>query len=477
MVCFLLNNTPISLDLGQPDITVMEFLREQHNLCGTKEGCASGDCGACTAVMAQADGKTLTYQNFNSCITFLGSLHGKQLITVEHLKDKGKLHSVQQAMVDQHGSQCGYCTPGFVMSMFCLYKSCQKGTVITPHKIKEFLCGNLCRCTGYKPIIKAVEQSLASLQTDQFDRNLTETTKLLLKINRRGKSEQTGFHMPESVSQLTKLKNRYPEARLLGGGTDLALEVTQQLREIDNIIYLGHVQELAEIKHSNGITEIGAGTTLENFDRTLGSVYPEISTLMQRFGSRQIRNLGTVGGNIANASPIADLPPVFIVLGAELVLQSADDLRSIPIEEYFTDYRKTVLRQHEFIRSIVIPVQPEGQQLKIYKISKRIEDDISAVCLACSITLEQDQIKQFRLAFGGMAAIPKRALNCEAVLTNKALNAENVKLAQQALEEDFQPISDVRASADYRLQVAKNLLERMRLELSNEKFPTQIDAL
>ncbi len=476
MIQFLINNQLVSFDMEQPDLTVLDYLREHQYLRGTKEGCASGDCGACTAVMVKPGEHGLEYRSFNSCITFLGSLHGKQLITVEHLKDRDRLHPVQQAMVDQHGSQCGFCTPGFVMSLFCLYKAHQTGQ-ITNHKknINEYLSGNLCRCTGYFPIVRAATQSLNNPEPDQFDRSAKTVYNILNNIN--DQTEHKSFYAPKSVRELATLKNDYPEARLLAGGTDLALEVTQQHKDLHKIIYLREVQEMGTIHRTETEIEIGATVTLDQLDIELGDVFPELRALLKRFGSRQIRNIGTVGGNIANASPIADITPVLIAMNAICVLESVQGQRKFQIEDYFLGYKKTVLEDNEFIRCITVPVPDESMQLKICKVSKRIDDDISAICLVALISVVEGITTHVRMAYGGMAAIPKRAAHCEKALLGQPFESSVIEQAKTALDQDFQPISDVRASASYRMEIAKNLLDRIYHELTGNSPATRVDHL
>ncbi|MET0125120.1 MAG: xanthine dehydrogenase small subunit, partial [Pseudomonas caspiana] len=447
MIQFLLNNelrTEHSLD---PNLTVLNYLREHLHKSGTKEGCASGDCGACTVVVGELESDesgedSLRYRSLNSCLTFVASLHGKQLISVEDLKHQGKLHSVQQAMVDCHGSQCGFCTPGFVMSLFALQKN---STQPDSHKTHEALAGNLCRCTGYRPILDAAEQSCSKPKPDQFDERKAQTIARLRSIAPTQTGELNDGDkrclVPQTVADLAHLYEANPQARLLAGGTDLALEVTQFHRPLPVMIYVGNVAELKRIEHFDDRLEIGAATPLTDCYAALSAEYPDFGELLQRFASLQIRNQGTLGGNIGNASPIGDSPPLLIALGAQIVLRKGDIRRTLALEDYFIDYRVTARQESEFIETIVVPKAKAQQVFRAYKVSKRLDDDISAVCAAFNLHVENGSIVDARVAYGGMAAIPKRAAACERALIGSPWTSATVEAACAALAEDFTPLS------------------------------------
>ena len=477
MAHFLLNDQIVSLDQVTADTTVLDLVREQHELWGTKEGCASGDCGACTVTVVDEKNGKLVYESANSCIMLAGALKGKQLITVDHLKENQRLHPVQQSLVDHHASQCGFCTPGFVMSLFTLYKngptdSHQNTTAL----VHENLAGNLCRCTGYRPIVDAANSVLGKIETDQFDDREGHTLSVLESLKASENSQQPGFLIPDSISQLIQDLENHPDARLLAGGTDLVLEVTQQLKSLHKVILLKNVKELSEVMETTEQITIGAAVSLNQCYDILKDHYPSMAEMLHRFGSKQVRNQGTIGGNIANASPIGDLPPVLITLGAQLNLQDKDNIRTIEIEDFFLDYRKTDLRPGEFIRSIVIPKLRADQHFRVYKVSKRLDDDISAVCIAIKLhkNADSEAIESVRIAFGGMAAIPKRAGQCESVLMNEGLTGTAIENAINALQADFDPISDARASAQYRIQVAGNLLKRFVLDIESDHDLLQV---
>ncbi|ARD46288.1 xanthine dehydrogenase small subunit [Colwellia sp. PAMC 21821] len=476
-VRFLLNNDVVTIENIDPNLTVLQYLREERFNSGTKEGCSSGDCGACTVVIAELakDSQALNYKSINACISFVGSLHGKQLITVEHLKQGAKLHHVQQSMVDNHGSQCGFCTPGFVMSSFALHKHNNKPN---REEVLEALAGNLCRCTGYRSIIDAALASSEHCEADSFAQHYNETVQQLNDFkglpSAKLSNSRHGYFAPKSTAELAEKLLSNPQATLVAGATDLALSVTQNLATIEDLVYLGDVTELQTLENNTEEFIIGSAVPYSDFTPMLHEEYHELGEMIERIGSRQIRNNGTLGGNIGNASPIGDMPPALIALDAQMTLQRGDEERKIAVEDYFVDYKKTVLKASEFIKNIYIPKSKPDQVLKVYKISKRIDDDISAVLAAFNIELKDNIVTHVRIAFGGMAGIPMRAKQCEAALLNKAFDSESVTAAQQALTQDFQPMSDVRASDKYRMKVAQNLIQKCYLELQSKNIETRV---
>ncbi|HSC85109.1 MAG TPA: xanthine dehydrogenase small subunit [Pseudomonas sp.] len=480
MLRFLLNQNLCEEPDLDPNLTVLEYLRQVRGRTGTKEGCASGDCGACTVVLAELHGKGLRYRAINSCLTLIASLHGKQLISIEDLKQQGRLHQVQQAMVNCHGSQCGFCTPGFVMSLFALQKNQQqKGAQqYDPQATHQALAGNLCRCTGYRPILAAAEQACSQPQRDSFDAGQAELiARLRLLAAQPADLIAHGDHrclIPLSTDELASQFCAHPEARLVAGGTDLALEITQFHRELPLLIHIGHIEELKRIEVLDDRIEIGAGAALSDCHAVLAAEYPDFGALLDRFASLQIRNQGTLGGNIGNASPIGDAPPLLIALGATLVLRQGEQRRSLALEDFFIDYKVTARQPGEFIETICVPRASNARQFRAYKVSKRLDDDISAVCAALNLQLENGVLGEVRIAFGGMAGIPKRATACEQALQGQAFDEAALEAACAALAQDFTPLSDFRASRDYRLLVAQNLLRRCHLELTQPHIATRV---
>jgi xanthine dehydrogenase small subunit len=463
MISFMLNDQAEHISDLPPDTTLLNYLRENKKLTGSKEGCASGDCGACTVVVAEknSDNSALEYRAINSCVTFLSALEGKQLITVEHLADENQLHPVQQALVEFHASQCGFCTPGFVMSLFALYH--QSGT---PNRedVQQALSGNLCRCTGYRPIIDASINVCHNKSADKFDL-AEEATLASLNVLSNGEKGISGLHIPQSRQALAQLKKQHPDAQLFAGSTDLALEVTQQLKTFNQLISVRDIPELNELDEEENGIRIGAAVSLNKLDHLLLTHFPFLDELHWRFASMPIRNQATMGGNIANASPIGDLPPVLLALSATITVDNGHAKREIPIDKFFTGYRQTNLNSDEWVESIYIPYISESCQAKAYKVSKRIEDDISAVCAVYNLVLdEQHNILHIDSGFGGIAATPVKAGNLKQLIGKNWTKKSTYQQGAEILSQSFNPIDDVRASASYRQQMVTNLWQRFWLE-------------
>lgn len=468
MISFLLNDQVTHISDVDADLTLLNYLREQRNLTGTKEGCASGDCGACTVVLAEPDssGEQLQYRAINSCVTFLSALQGKQLVTVEHLSQQQQLHPVQQAMVDHHGSQCGFCTPGFVMSMFAMYHQ-----DIEPERenIDLALSGNLCRCTGYRPIIDAAKDACSNKTPDQFDAKEQQTLKALQKLACDGASLEH-LHIPRNRSELAQAVQQYPNARLFAGSTDLALEATQQYKTLDQLISLTHVEELRQQSVDETGLTIGAAVTLAELEAPLLKHYPELQELLWRFASTPIRNQATLGGNVANASPIGDFPPVLLALNAEVLLDNGDTRRQLPIKDFFLGYRQTALQAGEWVEAIRIPLPSESQSVRAYKVSKRMEDDISAVCAVFNVSLDNGNVSTISTGFGGVAAIPETVAELQQQLQGKAWqDSATMEAGKAILAQAFTPIDDVRATAAYRNTIVANLWHRFWLETNHQQ--------
>jgi len=450
--------------------TLLNYIRTKLKKTGTKEGCAEGGCGACTVVLGELKNNKINYSPINSCIMFLPTLHGKQLIIVEDLESKdGSLHQVQQSMVNWHSSQCGFCTPGFVMSLFSMFKNYSK---FNTNLIKESISGNLCRCTGYKPIIKAAKSLKNKNKIDHFSNNQKNTINLLKKINNKSikiyKNDKVYF-APRYIQEVKKILKKNINTNFLSGGTDLSLRVTKERKDIDSIIYMNSIREMNYIKNNGKYIEVGASTSLIDLEHYMQNYYPDFTKILKRYGSPQIRNVGTVAGNIATASPIGDCLPLLLSLNAEVVLQDLKKTTTLFLDSFFISYRKTKLKKGQFIRLIKIPLL-EKNIFKAYKISKRFDDDISSICAAFNLEIEKNKVENVRISYGGMAEIPKRAIFCEKVLSKSLINEETISKAKQALEKDFKPISDMRASGLYRIEVAKNLLEKCCVEIKQKKL-------
>ena len=453
-----------------PNETVLNFVRSNLKKTGTKEGCAEGGCGACTIVLGELKNNKILYKSINSCITFVPVLNGKQLILIENLtSENGKLHSVQNAMVDYHGSQCGFCTPGFVMSMFAMFKNNKS---INNELINDSLSGNLCRCTGYRPIIDAAKSLNNLSRYDHFDKDKFITLRLLKKITKKNieiTNNNKKYFAPKTIKELKKILNKVKDAKLLSGGTDLSLEVTKKRKELEKIIYLGSIEELNFIKKYKNEIEIGASTTLINFEKQIKKYYLDFYNILKRYGSVQIRNVCTIAGNIATASPIGDSLPLLMALDAKIIIDGKNGKKIIPINNFFIGYRKTKLKQGDFIYSVKIPILKHNI-FKAYKISKRFDDDISSVCGSFNLEINKNHIKRAKIAFGGMSEVPKRAIKTEKILINSEFSEKIFDKATKNLEKDFSPIDDMRASKKYRIEVAKNLLLKCFFEIKNQKL-------
>ncbi|MGA0594179.1 xanthine dehydrogenase small subunit [Enterovirga sp. CN4-39] len=462
-VRFYLGEERIEIASCDPTATLLDWLRLERGLTGTKEGCAEGDCGACTVAVGRPDGDRIRYEAINACIRFLPTLDGCQVLTVEHLRKAGALHPVQAALVEHHGSQCGFCTPGFVMSLFCL---AQNERDPSTDRIDDAIAGNLCRCTGYRPIVDAAQAACAS---DAARLDVAAPLKRLAalcddEMVAVGDGERR-FFAPATVEQLGSLLQDHPDAILVAGATDVGLWVTKEMRRLDPVVFLGRIRELQAIEETGESLAIGAAATLTEAQRRLASIHPHVGELMRRFGGEQVRNAGTVGGNIANGSPIGDLPPVLIALGATLVLRGPSGRREMPIERFFLAYKKQDREPGEYVERVLVPRLGPDHAFHASKVSKRFDEDISAVCGAFRLTRDgAGTVTEARLAFGGMAAIPKRAPAAEVALIGRPFDEGAAEGAAAALDQDFSPLDDWRASARYRLLVAGNLIRRFAIE-------------
>lgn len=443
-IIFFINGRQIVAEDPSGTTTLLEWLREKAFLKGTKEGCNEGDCGACTVIIESMENSKLIHSAVNSCILFLHQLKNKSIRTIEGVSDpEGNLHPVQEAMIKFNGNQCGFCTPGIVMSLVSAHTNGTKD-------LDTVLAGNLCRCTGYDSIINAGKECLQKPRPDWIG-NIGVAAGQVPQDAGNGT-----IRNPVSLDEFADWYAENPKATLIAGGTDVGLWVTKDLKSLPSPCFISNIPDLKKVGISGNVMTVGAATSLSKFDDVISKYYPSLSVMINRFGSVQIRNAATVGGNIANGSPIGDLPPALIALKSKLILRKKDVRRKLPLEDFFVDYGVQDRQSGEFVEGVEIPLQHEW--FRCYKISKRRDQDISAVCGSFLMELNFQTIEDVRIAFGGLAAIPKRASATEAFLQGKTLNLETIHMAMEVMETDFKPITDMRASSAYRMQVAKNLL-------------------
>lgn len=459
-VAFLLNGTPVRVENEPPTRTLLDWLRDRRGLTGTKEGCNEGDCGACTVMVTDDTGS----RALNACILFLPQLDGKAVRTVEGMAGpKGALHPVQQAMIDHHGSQCGFCTPGFIVSMATAHLNGK-----TDHD--DQLAGNLCRCTGYAPIIRAARAAESAPIPDWMK---TDRDFICSQISSGGEAEGRGGQTaplqgfrPKTSDELALWYAANPEATLIAGATDVGLWVTKHLRDLAPVAFLNGISDLQQIEVQKDTIRIGAGVTIAALREAIAVHHPALAEMFRRYASEQVRNAATIGGNIANGSPIGDGPPALIALGATLHLRQGDTRREMALEDFFLDYRKQDRRPGEFVEAVTIPAQAPA--LRIYKLSKRFDQDISAVCGAFNVVVAKGVVQSARIAFGGMAGIPKRAAAAEAALLGAEWTDATIDRAMAAMATDFTPLSDMRASSAYRMETAQNMLRRYIHDLAGQ---------
>ena len=476
---FILNDEAIELGNFSSSLTLLDYIRLQKSLKGTKEGCAEGDCGACTVLVGRLKSDGIRYETVNSCIRFMGSLDACHVVTIEHLKgENGELHPVQQAMVNQHGSQCGFCTPGFVMSLYALWMSTPNPTNT---QIERALQGNLCRCTGYEPIVKAAIEVSQSSDPVHDKLNL-ERASIIKQLGDMHNGQRVEIKhegdliiIPQDVKDLANARAEHPNSTIVAGSTDVGLWVTKHMHDISPTVFINHLQELHSINvEANGIT-IGACVSYTDMQSIIAEHFPQMEAFWNRIGGEQVRNMGTVGGNIANGSPIGDTPPALIALGAQVTLSTASDQRTLPLKDFFIEYGKQDRSEGDFVKNVHIPFATPNDMFAVYKISKRRDEDISALCCAIKMNVENGVMKNVAIAFGGMAGTPMHAIETEKLLEGKAWSLESIRKAKAGIDLDFSPLTDWRASKEYRSLAAKNVLERFYIEMTDGTSASQLN--
>lgn len=473
---FILNGEVRRVDKVDPTATLLNYLRDSQGLTGTKEGCAEGDCGACTVTLTQhAPDGGVEHKAVNACICLLPMLDGKSVTTVEALQGKaGQPHNVQKAMVDQHASQCGFCTPGIVMSLHAAGLNADR---LDGETAPDILAGNLCRCTGYGPILKAAEALGSRGEAAPVRSDLSALESLVGEDMTSGETKGRRFFIPTRLDQLDTLCADHPEATMVAGATDVGLWVTKAHRQLETVIYLNQISELKTIRTGDDTLWIGAGVTYEEALPALSKHWPDLGELVRRLGSKQVRNTGTIGGNIANGSPIGDMPPALIALEASLHLRGDRGRRTLKLEDYFIDYGKQDRTPGEYVEGVEIPLPDKVDRLRCYKLSKRFDVDITAVLGCFDIAVREGQITSARIAYGGMAGIPKRASHVENALAGQPWTEATIRAAMHEYKHDFSPLSDMRASEEYRAKAAQNLLLKYFLEMQGDRSQTRLVGL
>lgn len=467
---FLLDGEAREVHGANPTTTLLEHLRGPMRRTGTKEGCAEGDCGSCTVLVGEPEGEGVAWRAVNACIQLLPMVHGKALMTVESLAKNGQPHPVQQAMVDRHGSQCGFCTPGIVMSLYARAIGAKGGRA----PVGEVLAGNLCRCTGYGPIID-VAKGVSAEAAPEVDLSVVrDETMLTLSFQDEVHGVTRTWLAPRTADELAQACLEHPDATIVAGATDVGLWVTKLRKPLPTLISLSEVAELKALNETEEGLWIGAGVRYVDAIAAVAKLYPDLGAMMRRLGSTQVRNSGTIGGNIANGSPIGDMPPALIAAGARLVLRRGGERREMALEAFFLDYGKQDRRPGEFVEAVIAPRLDAGRIFRVFKLSKRFDQDISAVCGAFSLLVEDGVVRDARVAFGGMAGTPKRAQACEVALIGQPWTEATVEAAMGALDADYTPMSDMRASAAYRSLAARNMLRKVLLESQDPGVETRI---
>lgn len=457
MLELMINSEVVKVESAKADTMLLNYLREQKQMTGSKEGCASGDCGACTVVLVSLEGDNTNYRQINACITPIHSLHGKQVITVEHLKQGNQLHPVQQMVVDKHGTQCGFCTPGFVMSLYALSKQTEK-----PQHPADFLAGNLCRCTGYGPLIEAANTIATTEIEDPLSAEI-ESVKAWMKSVQPLESAQ--YIKPTTRQALAKARAEHPNAKLIAGGTDLSLEVTQQLKSIPELIDISSVDDLLGITETTSGWRVGAAVPMNIVHEFMKKHFPTTDEVIERLGSLTIRHRATLGGSLGHASPIGDIAPLLMSLQGKIELDDGANKTLYAPEDYITGYRETLIKPNQWISAIHLPRLAPNQHHAIYKVSKRYEDDIATVTLAINMTIDSDKrVKNCIISAGGVAAKSVRLFELEKVFVGQPLTQPIINKARQKVTQVIHPLSDVRGSAEYRVKLVQNLLQRFYLE-------------